>query len=195
MDQENYSEFADDRLLQLMIEGDQSAFSIIYKRHWSALYNAAFKRLKDHSHAHDILQNVFIDLWTRRTELKVNNLIAYLQGAVRFQVYKIVQKEQRHSTFFDSFNTLFFSPLCDEGILDKELRELFNLWILALPEKRRQIFKMHHEMHLPTNEIARQLNISQKTVQNQLNRASIALRSRLTKLVYFIVLICLPSLN
>ena len=194
MAKENYSEYSDDHLLQLLIEGDRSAFSAIYRKHWSALYNSAFKRLKDHSHSHDVLQNVFIDLWTRREDFKINNLLAYLHGAVRFQVYKIVHKEQRHSAFFDSFNTLITSPLCDEAMLDKELRELFDAWILALPERRRQIFKLHYELYLPTNEIAKQLEISQKTVQNQLNRASTELRSRLSRLTGLFVFFFLTSL-
>lgn len=186
MSTENYSDFPDNHLLKLMIAGDQSAFSAIYRRHWPALYNAAFKRLNNHFHCNDVLQNTFIDLWTRRDELEIENLTAYLHGAVRFQVYKIVHKQQRYTAFFDSFNHIMTGPDCDEALLDKELKDLFDSWILALPEKRREIFKMHYEMYFSTSEIAEKLDISQKTVQNQLNRASTLLRSKLTGLFSFL---------
>ncbi len=182
MNKEHFSGLSDERLLQLMMEGDQSAFSRIYRKHWTTLYNAAYKRLKNHDHCYDVLQNIFIDLWTRREKLRIENLLAYLHGAVRFQVYKIAHQEQRHTTFFDSFENLMISPSCDEGTLEKELGELINTWIAALPDKRRRIFKMRYEMDLSTNEIATQLNISQKTVQNQLNTASTELRSKLAGL-------------
>jgi RNA polymerase sigma factor (sigma-70 family) len=187
MSNENYSELPDDHLLQLMMEDDQKAFSAIYRRHWPALYNAAFKRLSNHFHCHDVLQNAFVDLWTRRNELQIENLTAYLHGAVRFQVYKMVHKEQRNTTFFDSFANMLTAPLSDEALLDSELKDLFDSWILALPEKRREIFRLHYEMYFSTSEIADKLDISQKTVQNQLNRASTELRARLTGLLSFLV--------
>ena len=190
MNKENYSQCSDDRLLQLMVGGDQCAFSAIYRKYFQLLYNSAFKRLNSHTHCNDVLQNVFVDLWARKNDLEINNLTAFLLGAVRYQVYKVVYKEQRETTFFDSFDSLLTAPVSDENILDKELKTLFNAWVMALPEKRRQIFRLRYETCLSTNEIAEKLSISQKTVQNQLNRASTELRSRLTELsslLFFII--------
>lgn len=187
MSKDNYSEFSDDHLLDLMAIGNQSAFSVIYKRHWTGLYNAAYKRLKDHNHCQDILQNVFTDLWIRRGRLEIKNLIAYLHGAVRLQVYKVVHKEQGQAAFFNSFDTLISSSHCDEMVLEKELKELVDAWKKALPGKRREIFKMRYEMGLSTNDIAAELNISQKTVQNQLNTASSDLIDKLARFSSIII--------
>jgi len=189
MNKENYSGLSDDRLLQLMSIGDQLAFTAIYRKHWAQLYNATFKRLQDHDQCYDVLQNVFADLWIRRDDLNIENLLAYLHGAVRFQVYKVVHRQQRHHVFFDSFESLLTSPASDETTLEKELNELLNAWIATLPERRRQIFKMRYEMDLSTNEIALKLNISQKTVQNQLNTASTELRSKLAGLLTLLVVL------
>src|SRR5690606_9134766 len=167
--------------------GDQLAFTAIYRKHWAKLYNSTYKRLPDHDQCCDVLQNIFSDLWTRREELKIQNLYAYLHGAVRFQVYKVVHREQRHTPFFDAFENLLSCPACDEEILEKELTDLLNAWMLTLPEKRRQIFKMRYELNLTTNEIASRLNISQKTVQNQLNTASNDLRTKLVGLSNLII--------
>ena len=55
---------------------------------------------------------------------------------------------------------------------EKELEELAQSWIDALPEKRRKIFLLHFRENLSTKEIAEKLGITQKTVQNQLGTAS-----------------------
>ncbi|MNL39221.1 RNA polymerase sigma factor [compost metagenome] len=65
---------------------------------------------------------------------------------------------------------------------------MIKLWIDALPDKRRKIFLMHYNDDLSTAEIAGRLNISRKTVQNQLNTASQALRLRLVQLLSLLIL-------
>lgn len=81
----------------------------------------------------------------------------------------------------------------DELLLDKEARILVEQFIDALPVKRRAIFIKHYIDELSTAQIALELNVSQKTVQNQLGTASFALRLRLTQLFTFIAL--LTALN
>ncbi len=67
----------------------------------------------------------------------------------------------------------------DDLVLEKEILALMRVWIAALPAKRREIFLLHYTEDLTTKEISEYLGISQKTVQNQLNTASQALRFRL----------------
>lgn len=171
--------YDDEALLLLLKEDNKQAFTAIYHKYWSSLYNSAYKRFRDKEHCKDIVQNVFTDLWNRREELQIEKLSAYLHTAIRFQVYKQSSKQSLNSEFFQTFEEILASTFKSDGsLLEKELIQLVELWIKALPEKRRKIFLMHYYEELSTREISNQLGISQKTVQNQLNTASTYIRAR-----------------
>lgn len=177
----------DHALFDLLKQGDEVAFGKIYTLYWIELYNAAYKRLPEKEKCQDIIQNIFTDLWNRKAELDLANPVAYLHTAVRFQVLKHIARSPKNSFFGESFENKLISPLQADGILlEKEVAELITLFIKALPEKRRKIFVMHYFKGLSTAKIAFELNISQKTVQNQLTVATQALRLRLTHLFLFV---------
>lgn len=170
-------------LFALLKQGDEEAFSKIYNLYWAELYNAAYKRLPEKEKCQDIIQNVFTDLWNRKVELDLQKPLAYLHTAVRFQVLKHISRSHKSNFFTESFENELISPLqADGNLLAQEVKELIELFIKALPEKRRKIFVLHYFDGLSTAEIAIELNISQKTVQNQLTTATHALRLRLTHL-------------
>ncbi|MBC8988442.1 sigma-70 family RNA polymerase sigma factor [Pedobacter sp. N36a] len=170
-------------LFALLKQGDEAAFKHIYDRYWLVLFHTAYKRLPDKDKCEDIIQNVFTDLWNRRADLELKNPLAYLHTAVRFQVLKAISRDSRQNYFVDVFETEVISSLKADGdLLEKEAVKIVEQFIRALPAKRRTIFIMHYEQELSTAEIAALLNISQKTVQNQLLSASNGLRMKLTQL-------------
>jgi RNA polymerase sigma factor (sigma-70 family) len=180
----------DHSLFALLRQGDESAFAQIYKHYWPELYSAAYKRLPEKEKCQDIIQNVFTDLWNRKAELDLANPAAYLHTAVRFQVLKQISRAPKNSAFSANFETELISPLVSDGnLLEKEAKYLISLYIAALPEKRKNIFLMHYIDGLSTANIAIQLKISRKTVQNQLTTASHALKLRLTHLFLYLIII------
>lgn len=181
-------------LFDLLKQGDETAFEKIYKRYWAELYNAAYKRLPEKEKCQDLIQNIFTDLWTRRSDLTIDNPTAYLHTAVRFQVIKHIARNPRASFFTDNLEAELISPLATDGhVLEKEVKHLVELYIAALPEKRKHIFLMHYYDGLSTANIAIQLKVSRKTVQNQLNTASHALRLKLTHMLLFALVLLLFS--
>lgn len=177
-------------LFALLKQGDESAFEKIYRLYWQQLFNSAYKRLPDQEKCKDVIQNVFTDLWNRRENVTLDNPAAYLHTAVRFQVLKQIGKNSKNSAFSETFESELISPLAADGeVLEKEVRVLIELFIKALPPKRRDIFLMYYFKGLSTAKIAVELNVSQKTVQNQLTTASNALRLRLTQLFLSLLLL------
>lgn len=186
----NRNSESDIYLFDLLKQGDEAAFSKIYKLYWAELYNSAYKRLPEKEKCQDIIQNVFADLWNRKGELDLQKPLAYLHTAVRFQVLKHLYKDRRNNSFNTVFEEKLISPLQTDGaLLEKEMGVLIELFIKALPEKRRKIFLLHYFEGLSTAKISVQLNISQKTVQNQLTTATRALKFRLTHLFLLIFLL------
>jgi RNA polymerase sigma factor (sigma-70 family) len=171
----------DTNLLDLLAQGNKDAFDALYDRYWELLYNAAFKRLKDKEQCKDIIQEVFIDLWCRRGQVTIDNIKAYLLTAVRFQIYKLVAKEKAGPAFFELYETIASSAFGAEGnLMEKEFLEhvklWMKLWIDELPEKKRTMFLLHTQHDKSTKEIANELCLSQKTVQNQLGATISRLR-------------------
>lgn len=176
---EDFEIYENKVLLISLREGNREAFTRIYQKFWDSLYNSAYKRLKDKDACKDLVQNVFTDLWIRRDQVSINNLPAYLHTAVKFQVYHQALKNPVGSDIFTMLEEMLVSPMrSDSGLINDELTKLMQLWIKALPEKRRQIFLMHYQEELSTKEIADLLNLSQKTVQNQLNTATTFIKAR-----------------
>lgn len=185
---------SDKELFVLVKQNKTDAFTAIYNRYWSSMYSAARKRLKDEEACKDIVQNVFIDLWKRRETLEIDNLSAFIHTAVRFQVYKKVSRNKTApaSDFFDLFESMISTQFqTDDGIKEQELQDLFDKWLLALPEKRRKIFLMYYKEGLSSKEIAEKLDITQKTVQNQVHMATKGFKTRLTQFlsVYLIAVL------
>ncbi|WP_017257131.1 RNA polymerase sigma factor [Pedobacter arcticus] len=169
--------------------GCQDAFTQIYRKYWQVLYNAAYKRLGNKAHSQDAVQLVFTSLWDRRQKLEIQNISAYLHTAVKFQVFKQVARAPKTSEFLSAFENIITSPVAtDDLVLEKEVLNLVKMWIEALPKKRKEIFLLHYNEGLPTDQIANKLNISRKTVQNQLNTANLALRLRLTQFLSLLIL-------
>lgn len=179
-------------LFALLRQGDESAFAKIYNLYWPELYNSAYKRLPEKEKCQDIIQNVFTDLWNRKGELDLVNPAAYLHTAVRFQVLKQISRTPKNTAFSATFEAELISPLAtDSGVLEKEAKKLIELYIAALPTKRKNIFVMHYYEGLSTANIAFKLNVSRKTVQNQLTTASHGLRLRLTHMLYLVIILLL----
>lgn len=170
---------SDQELLRLLQSDDQAAFDILYRKYWKELYNAAYKRLKNTEQSKDIIQEVFSTLWVRRHDLNIITLESYLHTAVRHQVYRHVGRSPGLATFIEPFEKMALASGADDGIMEKELAALFHTWLACLPEKRKQIFLLYYRDKLTTKEIAKQLNISQKSVQNQLGIASTDLQDHL----------------
>jgi RNA polymerase sigma-70 factor (ECF subfamily) len=172
--------YTDNELLALLSRDNRNAFELLYKRYWPELYDAAHQRLKNNQQAEDIVQDIFINLWSRRARLNIDNLPAYLHTAVRFRVFNYVHRDLAAETFYEPFEAI---AICHSGadgqLLEKEMLQLVQAYADTLPEKRRRIFLMHLTGNLSTREIADQLRISQKTVQNQLGNALHGLRTHI----------------
>ncbi|MBC6491401.1 RNA polymerase sigma factor [Flavihumibacter stibioxidans] len=179
----------DHQLLMELKSGSNLAFDALYDRYWEAVYTAAYKRLRDESSAKDITQDIFLQVWLRRNELEISNLKAYLLTAVRNNVLKKMEKENR----FVPVPLLLLQlktagDKADADLMEKEFLKLYDAMVQSLTPSQQQIFRMRFQHDLSTEEIAEKLDISRKTVQNQLGKSVARLRE---SLLFFAVLFLL----
>lgn len=171
---------SDMQLIGLLKADDEAALTIIYKRYWASLFSAAYNILKDKQACEDIIQELFIKLWDCRTEVEINvSLKAYLYASVRYGVYRQIKTGSVRSEIFDDLIERLHTPTTYGSIEHKELLLQINCVIDTLPEKCREVYKLSREECLSHKQIALQLNISTKTVENHLTKALRELRGSL----------------
>jgi RNA polymerase sigma-70 factor (family 1) len=175
-----YTTYSDEQLVLLIKESNNSAFEQLYQRYWKSLYNTAYKRLQSHEESQDIVQEVFADLWIRRTTSAIRNPSAYLHTATRFQVLKSLEKAGKNEHFIQLWGSMVQqSPSADITVREKELASMINDWLQTLPEARRKIFILHYAEDNSSGEISSLLNISPKTVRNQMAKGMQSMRIKL----------------
>jgi len=180
----------DDRLLAEIRQGTRPAFEVLYKRYWREVYSSALVRIKDTALAQDITQDIFLSLWVNRETLDIDNIPAYFHVAVRNRVLKLLEKQRRYVPIED----LLFNRSAerleqpDAMAASRELLEAYQALVASLPAQRRKIFSCYYDEGLSTEDISRQLQLSRKTVQNQLGRAVTALRAGLSHLSVLLAL-------
>lgn len=184
-----YTAYSLDELLQFVRESDNLAFDELYHRTWKKLYTHSFQKLRDEDLAKDVVQEVFVDLWNKRQLRDIQNVEGYLTQAVKFKVIDRFRKKNFIVEEIANFaDVLANSEFSDTKLLDDELDKLLNHWIDQLPSKRKEIFLLKYEEGLSSEEIGKLLNISTKTVQNQILNASTFLRSLMQKILFIFFL-------
>ncbi len=183
---------SDIQLIDRLKLDDETALAVIYKRYWELLYTSAYHVLKDSHACEDIIQELFIKLWNNRHQLQIMfSLRAYLYACIRYEVYRQIRKGPVRANLFDEALNHIRSPDAYDSMEYKELSTKVRSIVDALPEKCREVYKLSREECLSHKEIASQLNISTKTVENHLTRALRYLRTSiggiLPLLLYFFI--------
>jgi RNA polymerase sigma-70 factor (ECF subfamily) len=158
---------------------DKNRFREVFKEYYNPLCNFASSITSDRKMAQDIVQDVFTKLWDKRNELEIKtNEKSYLFQAVKHRAFELLRKRQNEKEL-DLGNV-------EEAIdTEKEIEDLAANFMLKeflynsirqLPPKCQEIFVLNKINGLTYSEIADDLNISVKTVENQIGKAYRKLR-------------------
>lgn len=169
---------SDIQLIDRLKLDDETALAAIYKKYWALLYTSAYHVLKDGHACEDIIQELFIKLWNNRYQIQITfSLRAYLYASIRYEVYRQIRKGPVRADIFDEALSYIHSPDAYDSMEYKELNIRVSSIVNTLPEKCREVYKLSREDCLSHKEIASQLNISTKTVENHLTKALRHLRT------------------
>ncbi|MEN8250372.1 MAG: RNA polymerase sigma-70 factor [Bacteroidota bacterium] len=169
--------------------GDIHTFEMLYNEHYTSLCHFSQRFVFDLDTAKEIVQDVFIRIWEKRSSLPAEiSLKTYLYTSVRNKCIDYLKHLKVENEFhkmrireiLESGNNTSNSmdhPL--DGLISKELENVIVDAIENLPEKCREIFELSRFEGLKYREIAEELNISVKTVETQMSRAFASLRKKL----------------
>ena len=158
---------------------DPSALQELFKVHYNGVCKTLFRLVQDSHLAQDLAQNVFIRVWEKRAGIQVHtswgaylNQMAVHEGLAHLRkVHRIDVREEIPD------QADYKTP--DENLLHGDLQQHYQLALLNLPPQCRTVFQLSRQEGMTYPEIAREMNISVKTVENQMGKALRVLREQL----------------
>lgn len=175
-------EIEDSYLVDKIRQGDNVAYYHLYQRYASKIYRVSRRMELSHHDAEEVVQEVFLYLWKNRIKLDASlSINAYMFSIVRSQVIKRGKKHARFVAYqqYSIPMDKDFSNITEETVIYEDLHAFATEAIDSLPVKQREVFMMKTTKHMSAEEIASQLNLSVRTVENQIYRATKALREKL----------------
>ncbi len=172
-------------------QGNERIFEETFRKYYQSLCNYANSILKEMDEAEEVVQNLFLSIWEKRNDLEISiSLKSYLYRAVhnhclnRIKHLKIREEYQQYATnFYDaSYESV------SQTVMKNELEQKIEEAIKKLPEQCRLIFRMSRFEELKYHEIAEQLALSPKTVENQIGKALKILRVELAEYLPLIII-------
>jgi len=169
-------------------------FERLFRDFFPPLMAFARKILGDEDDAREVVHQVFINLWEKRSEIDLStSLKSYLFTSVHNRSLNAIRDRKKFSSeeVPDVAGDWDVSAQIEGMELEGKIREAID----TLPEKCREIFEMNRFEGLKYAEIAGKLNISIKTVENQMSKALKILREQLGKYLTLLLYLLLNSLN
>ncbi|WP_183579689.1 RNA polymerase sigma factor [Mucilaginibacter sp. X5P1] len=184
-----YNPLTDQQLASLLKDGDHGAYKEIYNRYTGILYRHAFAKLQDREEAKDIVQELFITLWDKYEQIDFQtNLAGYLYRMLQNRILNLIAHKKVASQYIDSLQEFidYGEAITDHLVRINDLKDLIEREIAGLPDKMREVFELSRKSYLSHKEIAEKLDISEKTVKNQINGALKILRKKLGVAIFFL---------
>lgn len=173
---------SDEELLQLLQERDKKGYTLFYQKYWKQLLSYTCLLVPDKHSAEEIVQNLFISLFTKGFSLKSSlSLGNYLHQAIRNRVanqYRDRFNYKKHiakQKIVYSISKDYVVQSLEVTDLQKELRRCLS----KLPQKYTVVFLMNKDQQMTLKEIAHRLERPEGTVEKQLRRVVKYLRENL----------------
>lgn len=167
-------------LLQRLRSNDQAALKVIFKEHYPTVYRAIYRIVSDRSIAEDLAQDVFMRLWEKRHKIEIQGLLGpYVRRMAVNEALGYIRKHKKY-TIEEVAEHHSASVISGEEVyMDNELQLEVNKAIDTLPPKCKTVFMLSRFEELSYKEISQKLDISPKTVENQISKALKILRTAL----------------
>jgi RNA polymerase sigma-70 factor (ECF subfamily) len=175
-------ELSSQQLICTLQSGDITAFEMIFKTYYQPLCNYAYSFVQDRDEAEEIVQTAFLSVWEKKEDLTIRTGVKpYLYAMVRNAALNVIKHEkikEQHAAI-ELAVAERSSESVTRTVMASELEDRISKAMNKLPEQCRLVFKLSRFEELKYAEIAEQLNISIKTVENQMGKALKIMREQL----------------
>lgn len=175
-------------LLEKAAQGDAEAFGQLFYQKKDKLYSFLLKYARSEDIVEDIIQDVFLKLWTGKEHLAaIENIDGYLITLSKNQLVNIIRRQAKESSILTALSKdLGRAALNDApanlalGDTEKKLSDTIN----KLPKQQKVAFYLSRHGNLKHEEIASLMQISKNTVRNHIIQAMQTLKKSLTSLLF-----------
>lgn len=167
----NYSDF---ELVPLIQKGIKAAYQELFERYAPRIYKFSLSYLKNEQDAEGLVQEVFLKIWEKREKLdSTKNIKAFIFKIAINTIYDLIRRKNIEHAFqdFTHAQEKSHSDSTWHTVIWEEMLMNLDELVKQMPEQRRRIFQLSREKGLSNDEIAKELNLSKRTVENQLYRA------------------------
>jgi RNA polymerase sigma-70 factor (ECF subfamily) len=149
----------------------------LFRQYYAPLCSYAVSIVGAEDVAEDIVQLLFIQLWETGKYREIKEPERFLLKAVKFRCIDYLRRNRVRNELLSE--NLFDTRVEPLEIREEDIEPLFQYLAAKLPEKTKQVFLLSRQSGLTYKEIAEELSISVKTVENQMGRALRILRDLL----------------
>ncbi|MCX2473444.1 RNA polymerase sigma-70 factor [Pedobacter sp. MC2016-05] len=174
----------EEELLIALKQGNEEAFSAIYKLYVKKIYAFTLNILKSPVVAEDVVQEVFVKLWKSAPTLEDDtSLNAFLYTIARNLALNVIRKAGREQWLTDEIASHAYDT-CEDGLAytqRKQTKEFLDHAISALPPQRKRIYQLCHIEGFSYKQAAGKLGISDSTINSQMVKAIKSIKTYLLR--------------
>ena len=168
------TDFQENKWVVELKNDSQDAFGELFNRYKKKLYYFALSYLNDNAEAEEVVQSVFVRLWENRSTLdETMSIKSFIYRSTVNACYNFLKKKAVRNRFVEN-EIIAFEENVDRSydeIYYHDLKRQIDRIIASLPPQQQQIFQLSRFEGLSYSDIASQLNLSVRTVENQIYRA------------------------
>jgi RNA polymerase sigma-70 factor (ECF subfamily) len=182
-------------LVRNLSRGSLLAFNTLYHHYSKHLYGFAFAYLKSEEEAEELVQEVFTIIWEKRSTLREELSFRSFIFTIAFNIIrKHFRKRLSLLNYLKSGINSDLDMQTSQKITHDSLFQFISRLVNLLPQRRKEIFIKSRFEGLTIKEISEDLNISHKTVENQLTDALKFIRTNIrSEYIPFILFIIIFS--
>jgi RNA polymerase sigma-70 factor (family 1) len=179
-----------DNLLVISIRNDsREAFKLLYNRYNKKIYYFSLRYLGNIEETEELVQSVFISIWEHRKSLDESMAVkSYIYRSAVNYIYNYLKKKAIRTRYIESElqKDEVLSNQTLDLVLFHDLEKSINLIVKELPPQQQKIFRLSRFEGLSHEKIAKQLDLSVRTVENQIHRALSIIKNKLKDSLYFL---------
>lgn len=177
-------------LAEALHRGDRDAFGQVFNTYYERLCNYANTFLNNMDEAEEMVQGTFLTLWEKREVIEIHTSVkSYLYQAVHNNSLNRIKHEKVRRTHAGRVLVTKQDATGpgDERLIADELELKISEAVQSLPDQCRRVFQLSRFENLSYNEIAAQLQLSVKTIENHMGKALRTMRQQLKDYLPFLI--------
>ncbi|QEC45103.1 RNA polymerase sigma factor [Pseudobacter ginsenosidimutans] len=181
-------------LLLQIASGDEAAFTQLMRAKHVGVYHAVLRLTGDQWMAEEVVQDLFLKVWMKRTHLPLlDNFTAWLNTVAENMALNVIKQSLRKKNDVKSWVADFYKEVNQEEMQENALTDLLQQAVQHLSPRQREAYRLIKEQGYKREEAAMQMNVSPETVKTHLEQAMRNIRtyctSRLDKSIPIILIL------